>query len=1110
MEKQGVVTEFGQQKLQNGLWQSIQDRISEQTGHSLQDDVVPTHFMQHILAPGVLSQQALSHALLELDEPLARYNASMPEVQQHLTAAAQGIVAREKCCQLTSWHRVVQTYWKHWAELHRAVGLVELPHGTIAIVRSGHMLTLLQKADPLSASQPGVGISADVSPAHPSQTGDLGLLLQCVELLQQLLGQDVVARSSDQPQASADTRDTLRHWRGQRSAAILNLGHLISQMSQGTPVPALRDYITHIGPAAASAGAMSTQSAAQLAPSAGHALTIMLRQIATQQLQSASFMLLLAWLDSLRAAGALHITAAVSNTLKQEIAPQLQAHIRCTSITLWLCTAPAAALAHDEAARLNHSELSTKLASLDFVSGGKQQAHHQQSLAELFLPDFAAHCEGVSLGHEPHVAVSALASYFQASCGQPTVSSSLTGSTVVQQVIAVGQKLIHLHQVPHMHHLLALAGEAADTPGAAFLRGYAGLQQAQNSTSDEQGKQAVQIAVGNLFQAMAVFHTANQPTQYGQQKDLTDSCNMIKHIIYNILMGLTGSCDRPGPQGEELQYLTALMMQSEHWGWPQAAASFAQAAMRQIEVVYSQDNAPESDADRADWTAQRQNQESMFCANLFVYALEGGQYQDAYTAVQANPVAHVALGTLQRLVNTLINTSNIATLCSLPYATDYTVSHSDGRFEILSLLQVTQELLEQRAASADLNSQPQLYDVLYDFYCMRSNFKAAAAAQYTLACRLRDEAKHVPHCLHRRAAALLLSATALSMVEPSQRWLLNPAPLLQSLRSPQPFITPPTPSSDPSTTALSRCKAGIAHSIVVLTGDSSQALGSKCQYTDLTQEHAAAHAHALLARLQPDAEPKPTVPDDVFHQALALGLFQVAFSLAAVVYHGQRLSLALQAAISTMVTACVQKQMDSCQADSMALPSSAPAFGQASSSQELRPDFEDLSAAAAWHVVMDSLQQHETPRHKHCLHLTAVRAALGKERRLKLPAALLAPFQAPAPVGDLTGMAGRGPDPAALLSAYLQYDRLTDAADLVLGHLAAYQKADPDSRQGHCKVWFPFRIMKNLMTRLGKNVSLQEKYSLLQAALQQHQGTAFSMSTAFQGTCSDEVAVMEE
>jgi len=77
---------------------------------------------------------------------------------------------------------------------------------------------------------------------------------------------------------------------------------------------------------------------------------------------------------------------------------------------------------------------------------------------------------GVSLGHEPHVAVSALASYFQGGCSQATAPSSLTGSTVVQQVVAVGQKLIHLHQVAHMHHLLALAGEAADTPGAAFLR----------------------------------------------------------------------------------------------------------------------------------------------------------------------------------------------------------------------------------------------------------------------------------------------------------------------------------------------------------------------------------------------------------------------------------------------------------------------------------------------------------------------------------------------------------------------------------------------------------------------------------------------------------------
>lgn len=89
---------------------------------------------------------------------------------------------------------------------------------------------------------------------------------------------------------------------------------------------------------------------------------------------------------------------------------------------------------------------------------------------------------------------------------------------------------------------------AVTTPNCCLLQGYAGLHQAQRSPSDEQGRHAVQAAVGHLFQAMAVFHTAAQPTQYGQQKDLTDSCNMVKQVVHDILVGLTGSCDKPGPQ----------------------------------------------------------------------------------------------------------------------------------------------------------------------------------------------------------------------------------------------------------------------------------------------------------------------------------------------------------------------------------------------------------------------------------------------------------------------------------------------------------------------------------------------------------------------------------
>lgn len=69
-------------------------------------------------------------------------------------------------------------------------------------------------------------------------------------------------------------------------------------------------------------------------------------------------------------------------------------------------------------------------------------------------------------------------------------------------------------------------------------------------------------------------------------------------------------------------------------------------------------------------------------------------------------------------------------------------------------------------------------------------------------------------------------------------------------------------------------------------------------------------------------------------------------------------------------------------------------FAGFSQDEELRPDFEDLSSEAAWQSVVETIEQHESGQRKHCLHLTAVQAALAKERRLKLPPALLAPFQA--------------------------------------------------------------------------------------------------------------------
>lgn len=79
-------------------------------------------------------------------------------------------------------------------------------------------------------------------------------------------------------------------------------------------------------------------------------------------------------------------------------------------------------------------------------------------------------CAGLQLQHEPHLAVAALAAYIQAGCSREAVLHPAPGSRLVQQVLALGHQLIQLHQTAHIPQLLALAGDAADTLGAAFLK----------------------------------------------------------------------------------------------------------------------------------------------------------------------------------------------------------------------------------------------------------------------------------------------------------------------------------------------------------------------------------------------------------------------------------------------------------------------------------------------------------------------------------------------------------------------------------------------------------------------------------------------------------------
>lgn len=58
----------------------------------------------------------------------------------------------------------------------------------------------------------------------------------------------------------------------------------------------------------------------------------------------------------------------------------------------------------------------------------------------------------------------------------------------------------------------------------------------------------MQEAVGHLFQAAAVFCAADQAAQYGEQADLTASCNLVNLVVQDMLLALTAKYNRPAPQ----------------------------------------------------------------------------------------------------------------------------------------------------------------------------------------------------------------------------------------------------------------------------------------------------------------------------------------------------------------------------------------------------------------------------------------------------------------------------------------------------------------------------------------------------------------------------------
>ena len=148
----------------------------------------------------------------------------------------------------------------------------------------------------------------------------------------------------------------------------------------------------------------------------------------------------------------------------------------------------------------------------------------------------------------------------------------------------------------------------------------------------------------------------------------------------------------------------------------------------------------------------------------------------------------------------------------------------------------------------------------------------------------------------------------------------------------------------------------------------------------------------------------------------------------------------------------------------------------------------DVDPATAWAELRAFLDAHDVAARNFAPSEAAARAVLATGASIRLPQWLSARFVARR--GGVGGMARRGANPTALLSAYLQYGRLEEAGRLALAELRAYRRVDAVARTKSAAAWFPEPMLAHTRDRMMEVAALENLRMALDDALEEHRRRA--------------------
>jgi len=268
-----------------------------------------------------------------------------------------------------------------------------------------------------------------------------------------------------------------------------------------------------------------------------------------------------------------------------------------------------------------------------------------------------------------------------------------------------------------------------------------------------------------FFKVAAVFH---HPAFFREQ--LNTVLAALTSMKHTLSPPPAPSLSAPG--GEEAHYYELLMHMYEDFGCAWAASRFALAAARHInQRLYTQGETNNNqEAVVVEEEEDDVRRSGRLWSSVFDFCLRAGDYDEAFAALLGNDVAEQQVDCVHRLVKELCDKGEIGVLCSLPFANNSLVVHAAGATWI-SLLDEAVNTLRRRAASADLDTRPQPYKVLFDFHVARGNFQSAAGAMLGYARRIMAERPGEGAACEDAQHAFGAAVGALSLVSKDQAWI---------------------------------------------------------------------------------------------------------------------------------------------------------------------------------------------------------------------------------------------------------------------------------------------------------------------------------------------------